>query len=120
MQKYHNIILEDDDTKFGGISFVGETVLDFILEIGAYKIDTLRELNSKLKECGIKEIHDDEIWFVYSDIDGTIICHGSFDNETSARSSIINLLDMYEDLKYENLFVINDSDKDLYPENKFY
>ena len=49
-------VLEDDDTPFGGISHPGETVFDFLLEIGEDDIDTLDKLNEALIECGIKPV----------------------------------------------------------------
>lgn len=47
--------LHDDDTLKGGVSFQGETVRDFLEEIGE-EVNTVEELNELLIECGIKPI----------------------------------------------------------------
>ena len=58
--------LEDDNTDFGGIAFLGEKVSDFVDCINGNggnggKVlllgDNIQELNKVLKECGIKEIN---------------------------------------------------------------
>ena len=54
-----NVVLQDDDTEYGGVSFSGETVADFISDAGLTQEQPIEELNSVLKECGIKEI---ELW----------------------------------------------------------
>ena len=51
-----NVVLQDDDTEYGGVSFSGETVGDFISDAGLTQEQPIEELNSVLKECGIKEI----------------------------------------------------------------
>ena len=45
--------LKDDNTEFGGISHIGETLEDFIAEVGISNID---DINIALKECGIEPI----------------------------------------------------------------
>ena len=45
--------LKDDNTEFGGISYIGETLGDFIAEVGISNID---DINKALKECGIEPI----------------------------------------------------------------
>lgn len=50
-----SIILEDDDTEYGGVAFTGETLGDFLDDIGD-GFSTLEELNTALKECGIKPL----------------------------------------------------------------
>lgn len=52
---YLDIELEDDETSHGGISFIGETVCDFLSECDV-QINSLEELNKLLKENGIKPI----------------------------------------------------------------
>lgn len=51
-----NVVLQDDNAEYGGTSFNGETVADFIGEIGLTQEQSVKELNKALKECGIKEI----------------------------------------------------------------
>lgn len=51
-----DVELEDDDTAFGGKSFAGEKVRDFIGEVDLKETDTIDELNKALKDCGIKPI----------------------------------------------------------------
>ena len=53
-KNYRSIVLEDDGTETGGVSFYGETLGDFIDEVGSFS--TLKELNDALKDCGIKTI----------------------------------------------------------------
>lgn len=48
--------LEDDDTEFGGTSFAGERVIDFIQETELTPKDNVKKLNKALKQCGIKPI----------------------------------------------------------------
>ena len=45
--------LKDDNTEFGGISYIGETLGDFIAEVEISDID---DINIILKECGIEPI----------------------------------------------------------------
>ena len=45
--------LKDDNTEFGGISYIGETLGDFIAEVEVCDID---DINKALKECGIEPI----------------------------------------------------------------
>ena len=45
--------LKDDNTEFGGISYIGETLGDFISEVEVSNID---DINKILKECGIEPI----------------------------------------------------------------
>ncbi len=51
--------LTDDNTELGGISFVGETLADFISEAGLNKELSLSEVNEALKSCGIKPLVND-------------------------------------------------------------
>lgn len=56
-----DVVLEDDDSEIGGVSFDGETLRDFMNELELpYNID-FDELNKRLKECGIKELAIKEI-----------------------------------------------------------
>ena len=48
--------LEDDESEYGGIAFMGETLLDFLLSIPMSLTSTKEEVNKALKECGIREI----------------------------------------------------------------
>lgn len=53
-----NVLLEDDETDFGGISFIGETLLDFMLSIPMPLTSTKEEIDKALKECGIKPLFE--------------------------------------------------------------
>jgi hypothetical protein len=53
-----NVLLEDDETDFGGISFIGETLLDFMLSIPMPFTSSKEEIDKALKECGIKPIFE--------------------------------------------------------------
>lgn len=61
----YNQILEDDlTTGSGGISYEGETLRDFMEEVGLPLGETrLLDINKALKECGIKEvgIHNNDL-----------------------------------------------------------
>lgn len=48
--------LVDDDTETGGTAFEGETVLDYLLEMGTPEPVNLKKLNESLIECGIRPI----------------------------------------------------------------
>lgn len=48
--------LQDDNTEFGGISYVGETLKDFIADVELNENDSIEYVNSVLRECGIKPI----------------------------------------------------------------
>ena len=52
---YKEIVLQDDETETGGLSHSGETLGEFIAEVGD-NFKSLDELNSTLKACGIKTI----------------------------------------------------------------
>lgn len=54
-----DIELRDDNTKNGGVAFLGETVADFIdnEDVILNEEDSVSELNKMLVECGIKEIN---------------------------------------------------------------
>ena len=54
----YNQILEDDFTiENGGVSYEGETLKDFMEEVGLPLGETkLSDINKALKECGIKEV----------------------------------------------------------------
>lgn len=60
--KYLDIALQDDPTtSFGGVSFLGETVADFLESVDCQSMDgtdinTINELNAALQQCGIKPI----------------------------------------------------------------
>jgi hypothetical protein len=49
-------VLEDDSTEFGGTSFDGQTLNDFLSEIGMTPDAPMNEINESLIECGIKPI----------------------------------------------------------------
>lgn len=48
--------LEDDDTPYGGKSFIGETLRDFLIEIGKPVDSPMYKVNKWLVECGLKPI----------------------------------------------------------------
>lgn len=48
--------LKDDNTEFGGISYIGETLGDFIAEVEISDIDDIDNVNKALKVCGIEPI----------------------------------------------------------------
>jgi len=54
--KMAHTYLEDDESEFGGISFMGETLLDFMLSINMSLTSTKEEINKALGECGIRKI----------------------------------------------------------------
>lgn len=56
-RKFRNIYLEDDATETGGISFIGETLDNFLNEVEMPYDSPLEEINKALSECGIKPIH---------------------------------------------------------------
>ena len=55
-EKYWDVLLEDDDTPYGGKSFMGETLWDFLIEIGAPLDSPMYKVNYWLKDCGIMPI----------------------------------------------------------------
>lgn len=75
-----DVILLDDESSEGGISFAGETVKDFIEEVEIDENETVSVLNDALKDCGIKPIEiiyhkkemgwkvenvlDDSVWYI--------------------------------------------------------
>ena len=54
--KYRNIILKDDETETGGISFRGETLYDFMLSCDIPLTADEDVINKGLKECGIMPV----------------------------------------------------------------
>ena len=55
-ETYLNNELEDDDTPYGGKSFMGETLRDFLIEIDAPLDSPMDKVNLWLKDCGLKPI----------------------------------------------------------------
>lgn len=54
---YNQILKDDLTTGNGGVSYEGETLKDFMEEVGLPLEETkLLDINKALKECGIKEI----------------------------------------------------------------
>lgn len=51
-----NIELQDDESATGGIAFIGETLGDFMDEVGLDENATFEEINHSLEVCGIKKI----------------------------------------------------------------
>lgn len=49
-----NQVLEDDATPFGGVARQGETLGEFLEEVGIPKCADLPTVNKALKECGIR------------------------------------------------------------------
>lgn len=56
-RKFSNIYLEDDATETGGISFIGETLDNFLDEVEIPYDAPLEEINKALSECGIMPVH---------------------------------------------------------------
>ena len=48
--------LKDDNTEFGGISYIGETLGDFIAEVGISETCDIDDVNKALTVCGIEPI----------------------------------------------------------------
>lgn len=55
-EKYLNVELEDDVTPYGGKSFIGETLRDFLFEIGKPLDSPMDKVNNWLVGCGLKPI----------------------------------------------------------------
>lgn len=53
---YANIILQDDNTPYGGTAFEDETLGEFMDEVGIKPTDSMQKLNKALKNCGIKTL----------------------------------------------------------------
>ncbi|MDW4023672.1 hypothetical protein QI305_12150 [Staphylococcus saprophyticus] len=54
--KLAELELKDDETKFGGINFCGETFKDFIEDVGEEDIkycNTVNDFNALLQICGL-------------------------------------------------------------------
>lgn len=54
---YAQILLEDDDTPTGGVTFQGETLEDFLEELDCQTFRTIKDVNKALSECGIKPVN---------------------------------------------------------------
>lgn len=69
-----DIVLSDDDTEFGGLSHAGETLGEFLDEVGISINTPIEEVNNALKECGIKPINIDEVRFtLYKKIGNSVV-----------------------------------------------
>lgn len=53
---YAKIILQDNDTPYGGTAFEDETLGEFMDEVGIKPTDSMKKLNQALKDCGIKTL----------------------------------------------------------------
>lgn len=56
IEKIRSTELQDDDTEKGGIEYAGETLGEFMDEVGLNEHNTFGEINNALKECGIKTL----------------------------------------------------------------
>ena len=56
IRNWEDIELFDDETEYGGISYDGETLDNFVGECDISEDITIGELNEELKSCGIKPI----------------------------------------------------------------
>lgn len=57
-EKLLNTVLTDDETEMGGISYLGETLKDFLLELDKplTSVNNMSEVNTWLTDCGISPI----------------------------------------------------------------
>lgn len=55
-EDYLDYILKDDETPYGGTSFNGETLRDFLDSVEIEYATSMEEINKALVECGIKPI----------------------------------------------------------------
>ena len=60
IRPYLDTILEDDETETGGTSYQGETLFDFLMDLGDDHIHAMDEVNDALIECRIKPIKTDK------------------------------------------------------------
>ena len=51
-----DVELEDDESLYGGVSFMGETLRDFMHSCNIPYNISLEDLNKELKDCGIKPL----------------------------------------------------------------
>lgn len=55
-KQFVDVVLEDDETDFGGVSFAGETLGDFLKETSLSANTNMDFVNLCLIKCGIKPI----------------------------------------------------------------
>ena len=55
-EQFNDIILEDDNSPFGGVAYVGQTLADFLEEVNMDNVTDINVINNALSECGIKPI----------------------------------------------------------------
>lgn len=53
---YRKIILQDDNTPYGGTAYIDETLGEFMDSIGLKGTHTMKQLNIALKDCGIQTL----------------------------------------------------------------
>ena len=53
---YREIILQDDDTPYGGTAYIDETLGEFMDSIGLEGTQSMKQLNIAVKDCGIKTL----------------------------------------------------------------
>jgi len=58
-ENYAHIYLRDDETPYGGTSYHGETLLDFLLSVNLETVNH-KIINRALKECGIQPVTEEE------------------------------------------------------------
>lgn len=55
-EQFNDIILEDDNSPFGGVAYIGQTLADFLEEVNMDNVTDINVINDALSECGIKPI----------------------------------------------------------------
>lgn len=56
---FQDYLLKDDATETGGIAFTGETLYDFLCDVGLDLDAPMDVVNDALEECGIERINED-------------------------------------------------------------
>lgn len=114
---YLDRVLEDDGTSEGGISHAGETLREFIYEVGCglKPTDSLTKINKALQACGIKPIKESEMPKVmsYGEWKGSpdywVRLHNNYgvDSETDLETHGVTKRDIWDEYRKYQVDCVN-------------
>lgn len=105
-----NIVLKDDNSGQGGVSFIGETLGDFLKSVDCFdgNIYDVETLNAALNECGIKSLYLGEFksqnaW----DLHDNTICYITDSGDCYSYNDFLSLADGSEEVAFDLFDIVS-------------